>query len=208
MSSFSNPLTEYSPQMEFPQEPGGGYGSRASVFHESEEMEWASELLEVHDEGELDHFLGDLIKGAANAIGKVVSSPIGKAIGGVLKTVAGKALPLAGGALGGLVGGPLGAQIGSGLASMAGQSLGLELEGLSAEDREFEASRQFVRFAAETVKKALEAAPEGGHDAAVHAAAVEAARLYAPGLMSHERKCHCHSGRWIRRNGQIILLGV
>ena len=49
---------------------------------------------------------------------------------------------MAGSALGGMVGGPLGAQLGGSLANMAGSALGLELEGLSNEDREFEAAKQ------------------------------------------------------------------
>ena len=53
-------------------------------------------LLGVANEEELDHFLGDLIKKAGRAVGKFVKSPVGKAIGGVLKTAAKTALPLAG----------------------------------------------------------------------------------------------------------------
>ena len=120
-------------------------------------MELAAELLEVTNEQELDHFLGDLIKKAGSAVGQFVSSPVGQAIGGVLKTAAKTALPIAGGALGAYVGGPLGARIGSGLASMAGQALGLELEGLSQEDREFQSARQFVRWAGDTAKNTLTA---------------------------------------------------
>lgn len=108
------------------------------VFNESEVMELAAELLEVTNEAELDRFLGNLIKKAGSALGKVVKSPIGQAVGGVLKGVAKKALPIAGGALGAYFGGPLGAKIGSGLASAAGSALGLELETLNQEDREFE----------------------------------------------------------------------
>jgi len=44
--------------------------------------------------------LGNLIKKVGGAVGKFVKSPVGKAIGGVLKGVAKKALPIAGGALG------------------------------------------------------------------------------------------------------------
>jgi hypothetical protein len=188
MSTYSNPLTEYSPQMELEYAPPAFEG-QSTVFNEDREMEFAARLLEVANEQELDYFFGDLIKGAANAIGSVVKSPIGQAIGGVLKKVAGTALPLAGTALGGMVGGPLGAQIGGGLASMAGHALGLELEGLSAEDREFESARQFVRFAGETVRNALEASPGANPAAVAHSAALDAARTYAPGLIASEPTC-------------------
>jgi hypothetical protein len=170
--------------------------------------------LEITNEQELEQFLGDLIKKAGSAIGSVVKSPIGQAIGGVLKTAASKALPLAGTALGGFVGGPLGAQIGGGLASMAGSALGLELEGLSAEDREFEASKQFVKFAGETVKNALQAAPNADPVAVAKAAAAEAGRTHAPGLMNSEPGGHngggsgAKHGRWIRRGNHIVILGA
>jgi hypothetical protein len=213
VSTFSNPLTEYSPQMEAFEYPLGEQESlgqsSGEVFGENELMELAAELLEVTNEQELDHFLGDLIKKAGSAIGTFVRSPVGKAIGGVLKSAAKTALPIAGGALGAYVGGPLGAKLGSSLGSMAGQALGLELEGLSQEDREFEATKQFVKFAGETVKNALSAPPNIDPVTAAKAAAAEAARVHAPGLFgggSQTGKCHC--GKWIRHHGKIVLLGV
>jgi hypothetical protein len=218
MSTFSNPLTEYSPQMEafeFSSEEFGG-GSGAGVFNENEELELAAEFLEINDEKELDQFLGDLIRKAGHAIGSVVHSPIGQAIGGALKGIAKKALPIAGGALGGIVGGPLGATLGSGLANMAGQALGLELEGLSSEDREFEATKQFVRFAGQAVKNALEAAPGCDPAAAAKAAINAAASEHAPGLVNggheaangQEHKQKRRGGRWIRHHGKIVVLGI
>jgi hypothetical protein len=215
MSSYGNRLADFTPQMEsfsyegFEQESG-----EQSVFNESEQMELAAELLEVTNEQELEQFLGDLIKKAGSAIGSVVKSPIGQAVGGVLKTAASKALPLAGTALGGFLGGPLGAQIGGGLASMAGSALGLELEGLSPEDREFEASKQFVKFAGETVKNALQAAPNADPAAVAKAAAAEAAQTHAPGLLNNQPGGHngagagAKHGRWVRRGNHIVILGA
>jgi hypothetical protein len=219
MSTYANALAEYSPQMEafeFSAESESGLGSGSGVFNETEEMELAAEFLEVSNEQELDQFLGDLIRKAGHAIGSVVRSPIGSAIGGVLKSVASKALPVAGGALGGLVGGPLGATLGSGLANMAGKALGLELEGLSPEDKEFEATKQFVRFSGEAVKKALEAPPGADVKSAALAAATEAAKMHAPGLINmpadkragHETGRRAASGRWVRHHGKIIVHGI
>ena len=96
------------------------------------------------------------------------------------------------------------------------RQFGLELEGLSPEDREFEASKQFVRFAGQTVANALQADPSGDPEADAHAAAVDAARIHAPGLMNiagngrHEQRHdpRSHSGRWIRHRDRIILFGV
>jgi hypothetical protein len=179
MSTYTNLLSEYTPQMEYAgfESPGDG------VLSPGHEMELASEFLDVENEEELEQFLGDLIGHVGHALGKIVKSPIGQAVGGVLKQVAKTALPIAGGALGGFVGGPIGAMIGSNLASMAGGALGLELEGLSAEDREFEASRQFIRFAGQTIANALQSGAYGDPEAIAHRAAVESARVYAPGLM-------------------------
>jgi hypothetical protein len=119
------------------------------------ELELAAELLEVTSEEELDRFLGDVFKKVGGFVSSAVKSPVFKALGGVLKPIAKAALPIAGGALGTLVGGPAGGMIGSKLASAAGNLFGLELEGLSAEDREFEMAKGFVRLAtgaAEQVK--------------------------------------------------------
>lgn len=182
------------------------------VFNESEVMELTAELMEVTNEEELDLFLGNLIKKAGSAIKKVVKSPIGRAVGGVLKGVAKKALPIAGGALGTYFGGPLGAKIGSGLASAAGKALGLELETLSQEDREFEGGKQFVRFAANTVKNAVSAPPSIDPRRAAQAAAAKAARKFAPALLGAGTSAPMgkgrSSGRWIRRGRNIIILNA
>lgn len=182
------------------------------VFNESEIMELTAELMEVTNEEELDLFLGKLIKKAGSAIKKVVKSPIGRAVGGVLKGVAKKALPIAGGALGTYFGGPLGAKIGSGLASAAGKALGLELEALSQEDREFEGGKQFVRFAANTVKNAVSAPASIDPRRAAQAAAAKAARKFAPALLATGTSVSMgkgrSSGRWIRRGRNIIILNA
>ncbi|HNO75929.1 hypothetical protein [Nitrosomonas mobilis] len=181
------------------------------VFNESEVMELAAELMDVTNEEELDLFLGKLIKKAGSAIKKVVKSPIGRAVGGVLKGVAKKALPIAGGALGTYFGGPLGAKIGSGLASAAGKALGLELEALSQEDREFEGGKQFVRFAANTVKNAVSAPTSIDPRRAAQTAVAKAAQKYAPVLLGASASASMgkgRSGRWIRRGRNIIILNA
>ena len=161
-----SPLTEYSPEWEtFDGDASEWSGpNEHEILDEASQLELASELLAVGDEDELDQFLGDLVRKVARSVGSIVRSPLGKAIGNSLKDVIKTALPLAGGALGTLAGGPLGASIGSGLASMAGRAFGLELEGLSHEDRELAAANRFVRFASEAVTEAISAPPS--HDPA------------------------------------------
>ncbi len=216
MRDFESTLTEYSPEMEAFESEQFEYGEtewsgEGEVFSEAELMELTAELLEIRDEAELDRFLGGLIKKAGQAIGKFVKSPVGRAIGGVLKGAAKQALPIAGTALGGFVGGPLGAKIGSGLASAAGKALGLELETLSAEDREFEGAKQFVRMSGEAVKNAVSAPPTADPKAVAKAAVVTAARQHAPGLLAGTRAAPAggplgRSGRWIRRGRNIIIV--
>ena len=201
-------------ELEFEGEAGGAESSLRGVFDEVEEMELASQLLEIQDEYEMEEFLGKLIKKAAGAVGKFMSSPTGKALGGILKGAAKKLLPVAGTALGAL-GGPLGAAVGGNLAGMAGKALGLELEGLSEEDQEFEVARQFVRFAGEAAKNAATAPPSTPPAVAAKGATVAAAKKHAPGLLRpsdssapNGRRAGGRTGRWIRRGTKIVLFGV
>jgi peptidoglycan hydrolase-like protein with peptidoglycan-binding domain len=213
MRSADGMFPEYNPEMEAFEGEQFAYEAPWSgeIFSEAELMELAAGLLEVSDEAELDLFLGGLIKKAGQAIGQVVKSPVGKAIGGVLKGVAKQALPIAGAAVGTYFGGPLGAKVGSGLASMAGKALGLELEGLSLEDQEFEGAKQFVKFAAETVKNAVAAPPTADPRTAAQSAAVSAAQQHVPGLLRPATAAAAgrdRAGRWMRQGGNIILVNV
>lgn len=190
-----------------------------SPFSEAEEMEMAADLLEVTDEAELDQFLGKLVGRAWGGIKKFARSRAGRAVGGVLKGVAKKALPVLGTAAGTFFGGPVGGAIGGKLASAAGRMFGLELEGLSQEDQEFEVARRFVRFAGAAAKKAAKAPPTADPAKVAKAATIAAARRHAPGLLSLRgvtQGCPStitpgvkgRSGRWIRRGRRIILLDV
>ena len=231
MHDIDRTQMEYSPEMEAYEQEQFGYGetewegeaeweAETGVFSEAEEMELAAELLGVSSEGELDQFLGDLIKKAGRAVGQFVRSPVGQQIGGLLKGAAKKALPNVASTIGGYFGGPSGAQMGSQLASTASQIFGLELEGLSPEDQEFEAAKSFVQFAGEVAKNAASAPPTADPTAVAQSAAVTAARQMAPGLiagapaMTPGKPCpSCgrrrrSSGRWIRRGKWIVLLGV
>jgi hypothetical protein len=210
---------EFNPEMSNFEEESFGFGHSESagasgeVFGEAELMALTAELLEITNEEELNYFLGDLVKRAAGAIGKVVRSPVGQAIGGVLKSAAKKALPLAGTAIGTYFGGPLGAKIGSGLAQAAGSALGLEAEALSHEDRQYEGAKQFVRFAGDTVKNVVTAPAGPDPKVAAQAAAVQAAKALAPGLLTSTSTqatppSRGVTGRWVRRGRHILLLNA
>lgn len=188
----------------------GAYGG--ADLSEIDEMELAGDFLEIQDEAELDQFLGKLFKKLGQGARKILASPIGKQLGGILKGAAKKLLPVAGGVLGGMVGGPAGAALGSNLAGGAAQAMGLEVEGLSGEDQEFEVARQYVRFATAAVQNAATAPPVEPPAQAARSAAVEAARQHAPGLLRQRGRrvpvSGQRSGRWVRRGNRIVLFGV
>jgi uncharacterized protein (DUF697 family) len=180
------------------------------VFSETELQELAAEMLSVTQEAELNHFLGGLIKKAAGAVGKLVSSPMGQQLGGMLKGAAKKALPMAGRAIGDWVAPGAGGSIGERLGQQAGSMFGLETEGLSHEDREFEVAKQFVRLAADATKNAV-SAPDTANPASVAQAAVtQAAQKFAPGLLSPAARPQGGgvSGRWVRKGRKIVIYGV
>jgi hypothetical protein len=197
-------------------------GMMPGELSEQEEIQLAHELLAVNNEQELEQFLGNFIRRAVSTVGQIARSPIGQAIGGVLKNVARKALPMAGAPLGGYIGGPLGARLGNGLANAAGKAIGLEQEFGEGEELEFAGARQFVRLAANTARQAAAAAAAGADPrAAAQSAALAAARKFAPGLVGWGTATpsaggmgapplghRSRSGRWLRRGHQIVLFGV
>jgi hypothetical protein len=187
--------------------------------HQSHEMELAAELLGVTNEAELEQFLGGFLSRAASAAGSFINSPAGQQIKGLLKSAAKQALPKIGGAIGGHFGGEGGAQLGSKIAAGAGRLLGLELEGLSNEDREFEVARQFVRFANNAVSRT---ARHGATALDARNAFRNAAREHAPGLFSAPVASNLdtnqainpnnliagfpRSGRWVRNGNTLTLV--
>lgn len=195
------------------------------VFNESEEMELASELLEVTDEAEMDQFLGKLIKGAVKKVGRFLKSPVGHALFGVLKGAVKQVFPVAGPVLD-VVGkaispGKTNGQSNGGSAPAApaepapeaGELFGMELEGLSAEDQQFEIARRFVRLGADAANEAASAPDNVPPPAAARIGFARAAARHAPGFAngrSSSSPAHHgqRTGRWVRRGGKIILFGV
>jgi hypothetical protein len=197
-----------------------GIAGGGSPFSEAEEMELTADLLGVTTEAELDQFLGNLIRRGsqlvrrgAQAAGSFLRSPTGQALGGILKGAAKQALPMLGTAAGTYFGGPGGGAIGGQLASGLGSLFGLELEGLTQEDQEFEAARQFVRFGGTAAANAAATPTTASPQATANSAAASAAQQYAPGLLRPSggfasQFGRGRSGRWERRGNQIILLGA
>jgi hypothetical protein len=204
------------------------------VLNEVEEMELAAEFLEIHDEEELDQFLGKLIKRVGRRIKKFVKTPVGGALMRALKGAAVAAVPGLAPVIGaaGVVKSALGrreekpeaeppAAAAEPTTEDAGEIFGMELEGLSPEDQEFEVARRFVRFGAEAAAQAADAEEGEAPERTVEQAVNRSAAQHAPGLMRRRRSQQRgggsqnqpegrgeRSGRWIRRGRQIILLDV
>ncbi len=221
MHNIDRTLMEMDPEAEYEPELESDYKhdefeapDTEGVFDEAEEMEMAAELLAVSDEAELEQFLGGLIKKA----GALLKTPTGQALKGLLKGAAKKYLPTIAGAVGTAFGGPVGAALASQLTSHAGRAFGLELEGLSPEDKEFETAKHYVRWAGEAAKNAALAPPTADPMTAAKSAAVTAAQQHAPGLLQSTpprpamgmggRVRRRRSGRWIRKGDVIVLRGV
>jgi hypothetical protein len=202
-------------------------------LNEMQEVELATELLEITSEEELEQFLGGLIKG----VGGFMKSGAGRALGGVLKRVAKAALPMVGGALGSFV--PVvGTALGSKLGSMAGNLFELELEGVDREQAEFEVARRYVRFATAAARNASLAPTSLPPQVIANRAVAAAARRYAPGLVRGRGRRRpgygvgypsyveggdgdgdygngggggqqgARTGRWVRRGRKVVLYGL
>jgi hypothetical protein len=183
------------------------YQGEEEVLHEEEVDELAAELLEVSNEEELEQFLGGLVKKVGSAAGKFVRSPLGQQLGSALKGVARKALPVAGAAIGNAILPGAGGAIGGRLASAAGSVFGLELEGLSQEDGEFEVAKQFVRLAADAANTAASAPPGADAREVANHAVSSAVQKFAPGAAASAGG-GASNGRWVRKGRTLIVYGI
>lgn len=204
----------------FSYESGGFRDSEAGYpLSEAEEIELAMELLTVSSEAEMDQFLGKMFKGIWKGIKKVGSfvGKIAKPLGGVVKFVAKKALPFVGGALGSMIPIPgVGTALGSAVGRAVSSALELETAGMSAEDREFEMARRFVRIAATAARQAALAPQDVEPEVAVQEALLTAVQRAVPNaeLGELERPAArgglngATSGHWIRQGRSIVVLGA
>ena len=136
-----------------------------------EELDLASHFLEARAKDRMAVLLAHIIRRAGTIVGRPVSPAIEAALLRKLAqsaAVVHSALRLRDSA--------------AGYPMSAGAIFGAELEGLSAEDREFEAARRFVRFAEEVAGAAARAAPGVNPGATAERAERLAARRLAPGL--------------------------
>ena len=169
----------------------------------SRSAELAGELLDVINESELEDFLGRLVAETARNAGGRIPGSSGRALVDVLGKTAGRTLP----SLSIALGDDIGQAAGRTAAETAARVYGVELEGMSAEDRDYEIARHFVRFAQAAARAARAAAPAA---TAVDAAVEAAGREFAPGLLPSESAFPAgpRTGPWVRRGNRIVLIGV
>jgi hypothetical protein len=186
------------------QEIYGEEGSQGEVADE-ELNDLAAELLSVSGEEELDQFLGKLVRGAGR---------LAKRLAPLLKPIAKKLLPIAGRAVGTFFGGPVGGAVGGQLGSFATRLFEVDMESLEPEAQDMEVARRFVRLATAAANNAAGAPAGADPSRIVRNAMTAAARTYAPGLLRGPGAAIAvvssrpQTGRWFRRNGRIVVLGV
>jgi hypothetical protein len=144
--------------------------------HRSDEL--AAELLDVVNDSELRRFLGRLVAETARASGRPIPRDRARALLPMLRQTAERTVPT----LTLAVGDEPRAAATVAVAQAAARVFGLEPEGMSAEDRDFEIARRFVRFAQEALARVVTTSAPHPATAAVDAVA-RAGREFAPGLV-------------------------
>jgi hypothetical protein len=213
-------LLDYTPVLEtfgaheFERDAERTMDAESAPLDATEEFSLAAELLEVNHEAKLDRFLFKLISRAGADGRRLARSPVARVLVGQLRQAACmilRPIHLSVRALPGLAA-PVW-RPDPRLVSEAGGMFGLELEGLSPEDKEFALARQFVRFASEAVRSASRL--EGEPRAVANTAVRRAARRFAPGLLARlgarqgtgaGTGAATTTGRWVRQDGQIVVL--
>jgi hypothetical protein len=169
----------------------------------SQGIEQASKLLDATNEKDLDAFLRGLIDEVARRSGGALTAEGARAVLAVVKKTAAQTLPT--------LTAVFGADMkptpwrGESTVATAARVYGLELEGLSAEDRDFEIARQLIRFAQAVTSRAANPPSALPAAAAVSAAVQSAARKFAPGLLPPGPTIQ--PGPWVRRERPSLSSG-
>jgi hypothetical protein len=200
MEQRMNRLLNYNPELEF---LNAGHVDRSSEY----ELEFGADLLEISNERDLGNFFADVITKVSGNGSRTLKSPLGKKLVDTLKHAAQPVLRMRSNATGGpTINTLVGVSSANDLKLMAAKIFGLELEGLSHEDKEFEVAQQFIRFAMDTIKRATESEFSDDPQRTVENALVQAARRHAPGFLSHGAQNLSSSGRWVRKGKHIIVV--
>jgi hypothetical protein len=185
-----------------------GRTEREPQRFEAQSTELAAEFLEVVGRPGSAALLDRLVRSAARASGRALKDAVATELVGLLQKAARRALPAlhAPGAAG------------AGTASAwASRFFGIEVEGLSPEDQEFEAARRFVQLTMEAARHAALAPARLTPAAAARQAAALAAKRYAPGWLSTDAQApastamrpspsFASAGQWVRHGPGVIVL--
>jgi hypothetical protein len=191
-------------EVRYPPFPSGALPEDDRLPAASRSVELAAELLDVVNETELEHFVRKLVSKTTRGAG--VSLPPGTAhtLAEVLTRTARRTLPT----LSPVTGSEAGSERST--AETAARVFGLELEGMSAEDRDFEIARQLIRFAEAAVLRTARTPDPGSRAAAVAAGVTRAGQELAPGLLppGPEMSPAPGTGPWTRRGNDVEVIGV
>jgi hypothetical protein len=206
-------LLGYSPDLDvFDDAPGArlapGRTDREAVSFDAESTELAAEFLDLVGQPGFAALLDRLVRRTALASGRAVKDAVATELVGLLQLAARRALPA--------LNAPGTADAGT-ASTRASRFFGIELEGLSPEDQEFEAARRFVQLTAEAARQAALAPAQLPPAAAARQAAAQAAKRYAPGWLSprahapalmaaRRSSSFARAGRWVRRGPDVIVL--
>ena len=182
-------LLAYRPEMELPEAPG------MLPLQQEDALALAAQLLELQAPAQFDAFLASQL-GATAAGQQVRGTPLEAPLRQLLGKVVAPLLPLHGGSP-------------QALKRRAAGIFGMELEGLSPEDKEFELARQVVHLVdAVNTTLAQDGAMGGRSPAArVETALLQVARTVAPGLLRQAAQTPGRNGgRWRREGGHIVVL--
>jgi hypothetical protein len=174
-------------------------GEAGAPADDSADLALAAELLEAAAPADLRRVLSRAIAGAGVLGARVARSPMGPLlVAELLRAVQPVLAP------------PRRAWPGAGARTVSidlgARMFGLELEGLSPEDKEFILARQLLRLADQAARHAGQAAQDGAASAPAARAAVQAAaRRLAPGLLPHVHAQPGAHGRWTRHAGRLVL---
>jgi hypothetical protein len=166
-------LLGYSPDLDIFDDamPAPPSVDRETSVLETDHTEEAAELLEVAGRPGLPMFIARLLRSAAGA---PIAPAVESALVRLLQRAARTALPTM-------------SAVSPDNSAQASRFFGIELEGLSPEDQEFEAARRFAQLIEAAARRAALAPPHLQPAAAAWLAAARAAKRHAPGWLAAQR---------------------
>lgn len=165
----------------------------ASVL-DTDRSEATTALLEVAGRPALPALLARLLRNAAHAAGQTIDRAVEGELVRLLQRAARLALPAPG----------LAAHDGHDRATQASRFFGIELEGLSPEDQEFESARRFIQLVEAAAQHAAAGSQRLPPAIAAWLATSRAAKRFAPGWLAAQQAPPHRSARIAARGSRPI----